>query len=505
MSIAAPEGPGEGGRTHQPRPGVKCSVGWTLICVGLILILFLGNILSTIANGRPHSHPDEAITVIVGKQLDLSLNTNWKDHADLPFYFNGGNQYNFSAYIIYANALLDAALSVTGVDADDDLRLAGLRSISLLLNLVLMGLTALLARRLGADLVSSLAAAALVSITPSLFMDALYARPEVFVSCLSVAFILAALSENEIIKQAVAGFLCGVLFATKVTFILLLPCLLLLAVPQRRLAPYVRITGGFLIGAFIGMPQAFRHPWRYIEGIVFLVNEYRTGGYPHGLGKEAGILDRIWSGFLWTNQTLGAFFLALALLGFTITLIYRNTKGFILSAPFVFMIVYFWSSPQFFERNFSQSLVVTAALFAVGVSWVVNRAELLIAEWFGPVIFAVVLALAFWTPTRTSAKIFRGLMDEDAYEARVASQETAIEAKFNRRLTLLDWRTPPDPCSPNQLVEIYTAGARVPRWQVDKWEEIGRERSLFEKFVPSTLHTYVSRTTVWLRCKAATP
>ena len=400
--------------------------------------------------GFSYSHPDEAIAVRVGKALGMSLDTNWA-HVEMPGYLPPGNQYNFSAHIIASTALLKLAEISSGTSLDDGQRLAALRAISLSLGILLVGLTAALAWRLGADPVAALAAAALVALSPQLFMDSLYARPEVFVSCLSIAFVFAALSPNQNINRIVAGLICGVLFATKVTFIVLVPFLywaVLTSSPSHfslraSLKDAFKICCSFLVGAFVGMPQAFLHPADYIDGVRFLSNHYATSHWPHGLGASASLLARFEYGITWVAQTWGVLPVLLASLGVAVLYFTGNRRAAILIAPFLLTFLYFCSSPVFFERNFSQSLVVIAALFAVGITYLMKRFASRLGSIPTNILVALVFLVSLWGPLQIGGTVFKALQSAGSRESEIVALRNRIRSEFSPEISAGRMEDPP--------------------------------------------------------------
>ncbi|HTZ35210.1 MAG TPA: hypothetical protein VMB84_04240 [Stellaceae bacterium] len=480
--------------------GAAARIAWALVAIAFAVAILVGAGWRIVGSALPHAHPDEPIVVGVGRQLDWSLDTNWRHAPGLPAPFGETDQYNFSAYILFANAAFDGAAAALGLPRDDAARLAALRAISLGLGLALIGMAGWLARRLGADRFGAAAAAALVALSPSLVMDSLYARPETFVCCLSVGFCLAASAPRRRWRSALAALLCGLLVATKISFLPLLPFLLIAAAPIGR-RDGGAIAAGFVLGVCLGMPQAVLHPREFIAGAAFLARFYHdAGGYPHGLGPAAPWPSRLLYGAVWTRETWGLWPPLGAGLGAAALLRERRRREALLCLPFVLTMVYFWSEPLFFERNFSPSLVVLAALFGRGVCWLRSRCETVASAPLPALVVGAAVAAALWTPALTSARVFDALAGAGSRAHRVDAQAMALATRYGAPVARLGWGALPDDCRPGQLVEVFASGGVVPRPLPPAWREVGRDKSLFENDIPSTLQAYLSRTVIWLRC-----
>jgi 4-amino-4-deoxy-L-arabinose transferase-like glycosyltransferase len=185
-------------------------------------------------------HPDEDISVGVAQQVveSGSLDTNWKNAA-LPPDFKLP-QYNFSGYLLSA-AAVDAGLKVLPGDAPRD-TLKALRLWSALLAIAAAALTFAVGRRFFGT-PTALIATLLVAINPLLAQDGFYARPEPFVTALTLALVLAEPAGTLLYRRVfLAAMIAGVLIATKVSMLALLPLLFAPDAPVSSLAAYVRRT-----------------------------------------------------------------------------------------------------------------------------------------------------------------------------------------------------------------------------------------------------------------------
>jgi hypothetical protein len=481
------------------RPVLNRSWLHNLVMIGLCILFLIGCTWRLAGSYAPHQHPDEVIPVVLGSHLDHTLNTDWKQYPELQSFFGNSSQFNFSAYIISANLLLNLA-SAPNTSLDKANRLAGLRAISAILGLCLAFLSGALALRLGAERLAAAATAVLVILSPQLFMDSIYARPETFVACLSLLFVLTGLSPNQFTNSVLSGVIVGILSATKFYFLLVAP-FLFWARWRDGLPAYGRISIGFAIGLIIGMPQAVVYPLHYLDGVQFLMNFYSAGWYPYSYLSDASLITRLSYRIIWTAQTTGAAAVLFSVVGLITIALRRDKTALILLSPFFLLFVYFWCASAFVERNVSQSLAVLYAVAGVGISTVILGAK----RWTGlgiPIATAVVIALCAFVPYRVSANIFAQLVEGNAGdETRVRALEQAIEQNFKTKPVLIEWEQAPNACAPGAIAEIYIAGSKGPaRWDPVVWTELVRVKSRFEEVLPSTLQTYISRTTVFLRC-----
>jgi|GEM_PF-1300390 len=350
-----------------------------------------------------YSHPDEDIArAVVTKVLATKKkDTNWA-RTDVEELFRY-NQFNFSSYYLAAAKLEKFA----GHRAEDlgrpHLLLDHLRE----QNIWLGGLATFLAGLLGwriaslhgmrvtAAAAAGIVATALTASCVTLFQDSIYARPEAFVTVLTLVFTFLLLMPGlaTIVVLALTGVVLGILVATKITFILFLPFPLLAISARahdrdpagtRHPHPW-RVAGaiGFYLACCVagfgfGAPYALRAPWEYLEGIGFLLRQYSTAGWPNGL-HDGGVGARFMHGLSYLAYTDGLLVLALAVIGF-VMLLRAGRHGIVVAVTGPLLtLAYFLQTRAFFERNFSHALPVVFALSGVGlclaVDWIVARAR----------------------------------------------------------------------------------------------------------------------------------
>lgn len=386
-----------------------------------------------------YTHPDEEIAraVVVSVLKNDDSDTNWaRTDVGEPFRYT---EYNFSSYYLFA-AAFERARGNAVVDIEH--QAGALRKHLRLLSAGLGAFCILLAGLLGWRVdgwLCGLVTAALTACSVTLFQDSLYARPETFVTLLTLLFLLV-LGTDRIhrgLVLTVAGFLLGVLIACKITFLIFFPFPLLLApallsTPKdgkpmeshlllwtSSLAAYfVAIGVGFAIGA----PYALRYPWEYVEGLVPLMKQYENVPGPNGL-STASMMARFANSFAYVTYTIGYPALLLALIGTIHTLWKRNTRLVLLIGAPLLSLLYFMQTKAFFERNFSQALPVLFLLAGLGLSVLVGfiRGPRLLRIGAAVVIFGI----AAIEPVSVMSKAIDPVLD-GRYQAQIAAEATAL-------------------------------------------------------------------------------
>ncbi len=464
-------------------------------------------------------HPDETIAVSVARHVvdTGALDTNWKNAA-LPPDFKLP-QYNFSGYMLSAAAVEGAARGLLA--GDPEKTLWRLRLWSALLSLAVTGLTFVAARRLF-DTPTGLVASALVALNPLLVQDAFYARPEPFVTALTLALVIGGPHRAPLFwRTGAAALVAGLLIATKISMLALLP---LLALPERaaetaetltaylaRVARELPVrTGAIIIGVTLGFalaaPYALVNRADYMEGIAFLMRQYNAPQWPYGPG-EATTFERLAYVLSYFAATTGAVALGLSVAGAAWAGVGRNFRAVgIFLCCFAFA-AWFATYPTFFERNFSHIMPIVLIFAAFGI---VRTARLFTAPVARAGIVALVLAAAAYPAARMTSLLLveevtgRSWLDLGALRAR-------LTAHYGAPLTILDAREDfknlEDPnfrlCG-KWLVEMpHYHGPRADAalaqlTAATGFTEVGRFTSHFA-FVPaSSLHTYVMPTRLYL-------
>ena len=405
--------------------------------VGLAVVLLLSSAATAwrlTALEQPFSHPDEPIAVaVVGRVLkDETLDTNWI-RGDVPAQFRT-DQYNFSAYFLFLAGVEAATAHLLAEPPVDLLERARVTST------VLGGLVVLLTACLGTVLGGSTAgvlAALLTGVCVTLFQDSLYVRPEAFASVLVLALFLVGIASNRRAswRLFVAGLILGVLVATKVSFLLLVPFVIVaLAVLPEQVKIGTRwwLLGlaAFSTGFAAGAPYAALNPDEYMRGIAFLREQYAGGHWPHGV-HDGTTLDRLRHSAGYVVYVIGSSALLLACIGLTRLLIERRLAAVILVVGVLASAAYFLQTPTFFERNLSHALPVLLVLSALGTNEVGLRMAL------GRTGFGVTIAAILGTAVAfPAASITWKLVDEPARLARARAMDS-VEAALSAEGVLL--------------------------------------------------------------------
>lgn len=349
-------------------------------------ILLIAAALRLYSLGFLYYHPDEHIPERVAQTIieTGTLDTNWS-RAGMADY--QAPQYNFSAYILSVAGVLKV-LDALPIAEPPPIQTT-LRAYSAALGVLATFLTFVLARRLFGVGVG-LSAASLTCVYPLLYQDSLYARPETFVTVLTLVFVLLLCVPSPGKARVFgAAFVGGLMVATKVSALVLLPWLILannrqdatggffaeaLAYVRRSLSclgeRWLPIILGCAAGFAAGVPYALVDPAGYIEGVRFLQSQYSGGHWPHGYAGGTTMERLAYAGAYFT-YTGGVAVLTLSVIGAVRA---SRTRNFFALALFVVALataVRFSSYAAFFERNVSHVwpiILIFAAVGALGVS-----------------------------------------------------------------------------------------------------------------------------------------
>lgn len=357
-------------------PARPSSLRWTALL--LLALLAVGWRLSALEHS--FSHPDEPIALAVVDRLmeERTLDTNWA-RTRVPEHFRY-DQYNFSAYYIFAAGLETLAYAFDGDAAkDEEATRKRLRTYSALLG----GICVLLAGWLGfrlSDTTAGLAGALLTLASVLLFQDAIYARPEAFCTVLVLSAILLMTGKRALspTRLALVGLLLGLLVATKITFALLLPFPIAALAALHAGAGRIRTAGIYAVavalGVIAGAPWAVAHPAEYVEGISHLVAQYGNGHGrgPHGL-PDGSLMERIGHGLSYLRYVVGLPTLAAAGVGLAVLARRRPVPEALMVGAVLLTLVYFLQSRAFFERNLSHGFPALFVMAGIGVSWLACR------------------------------------------------------------------------------------------------------------------------------------
>ena len=498
---------------------------------GVALLLLL---LATLATGvrlqlldAGYVQPDEQIAqAVVGKVLaEGTLDTNWKrTGVSEDFRYD---QYNFSSAYLTAAGVewLFGRRAQDSIDPSALLR--HLRLQSCLLGGLIIVLAGLIGRRLGGG-VAAITAALLTASCVTLMQDSLYARPETFVTALTLALLLAMTGRlRRAIQLPLCGLAIGFLIAAKFSFVVLLPLPPLLAVwvPTGRAEVYglrsshlaaliAMYTAALAFGFFAGAPYAVFAPAEYLRGVVHLLDQYTGGHWPHGL-PDAGSIDRLRNGLAYLAGTQGWLVPVLAIVGYALLIFESRRVWAIVAFPLVAMLFYFLQSRVFFERNFSAALPLWFALagFALreALAWIRASCDAWIFRLprYVPAAASVALPLLLAYPSfAVSARLFQLIHSDDLAqrlqaEQRRVSNDGALAVfvvapnvlsglpELRRGLCgKVVYRTSDygDPLTRSRLQTLLALGYHV----------VARVDGPFHGLPTSTLHTYHAADTLFL-------
>lgn len=353
------------------------SAPWLLFMGLLLLITSCGTYVRLYATHYSYSHVDEEIArAVVSKVLDTgSMDTNWaRTDVDAQFRYD---EYNFSSYYLFAAGVE----YVSGHSAEDlahpyALIRLHLRRISAVLGGLCILAAGLLGFRMGGSF-AGIIAALLTACSPNLIQDSLYARPESFVTLLSLLFCLA-LTYRKHVALAIASLCLGLLIACKFTFLIYIPFPLLL-IPALKghvgdeQTENQRLTqwGGYLLtfgiplaaGFYLGAPYAVKAPWEYLNGVSGLMHQYLSNSraldftqFLNDAGPRLG----------YYVYTVGYPSLLFALIGIYALVRGRKAAFMLALAGPVVTLLYFIQTALFMERNASQAVPILFVLAGLG-------------------------------------------------------------------------------------------------------------------------------------------
>lgn len=483
--------------------------GWGFF-VALALIVLAAALLRGESMGHEYTQADEHIAIAVAEHMAATdtYDTNWSRTSVADEF--GRNQYNFSSHILGVYVL--SQLLPHGIEQGRPTYkvLRMYRKASLVFGLVALVLTGLLARRwLGPA--QGLIAVLLMAVSIPLYQDSLYARPETFVTTLSLLFALALTSGRlrPLPMIVVSGALLGVLIASKITFALLFPLPLMIAMARMAALPSYPARGYLAVPAFFGMvgagfaagaPWAVQRPWEYLDGLAFLVAQYSHGFPPHGF-PDGSTLERLAYGLRYLVETHGMALLPLAAIGLAMLWRERAYARLLIILSFLVFLLYFLQTRAFFERNFSHSLpflFMAAAHGVVAVTRPLTRPALRAAA-------AVVLVALLCVPGARLVATTRLDVLGGAFERRIEAHEAALARRYGTPVDTFGnfWDQPAaaaralatafDNALVLGFVNHHTPGSQT---LIDAFrDELGLTelepvRSPYAGMVTSTLHTY---------------
>jgi len=399
----------------------------SLFLAAVVVVLLLAGVGLRWAHlGAEFHHFDEVFpsALIARFRTTGSLDMNIGD-ADVPA-ISRYNQYAGSSYH-YAVLFWDAVTRRwPGWPADDGLRppLVRLRAFSALLSSLALLAVARMAWSTAGPW-GAAAATALAAFNPTLVQDAHYARPDAFLTLLTLAYV-AFLGGTEPLRWgrvAAAAMILGILVAAKNTMGLLavLP-VVWLGRPGGVKAGWASFAGFFAVALFAFLaaePGSWLHYAEFREGVERLRVQYSHPFPIVGALNGGGTYGMALAYFA---ATLGAGTAVLALLGVLDGLRNRDWRRLLLyGGPAAMFGAYFGSKTIFFERAYSPVLPGLFLLAGAGVGAVARLRKTSV----GGIAAAALIAIAAWPAARVCLRFTHALSG--------AAESRRIE--FDRRLS----------------------------------------------------------------------
>lgn len=411
--------------------------------LGPVLIAILSFGFRSAYYTQNYGHPDEVITFEVLRYMRSTgdWDSNWaKANLEPGFHYE---QYNFASYL---HATFGFYRLVKGIPALDEWRSRDgafwvYRFFSILLATLAVMQTWWLARRIGGVRVG-LAAGLLAAVMPGLVQDAHYARPEAFLTVLTLTAVHLSLPRGMFSAWRVLGAaaVVGLSVACKVSMLALAWLPLVGLIPLKRgvavgLGRWAWAAGltltGLILGFAAGAPDAMMHMQTYGHGVLYLSQQYAGRHPPH-----SPLIDKTATGLLTSYylSTLGVLALVAGLGGgAALWRQLRKQEFVILLGPLVLFAGYFSTRSVFFERNLSHVLplgcVLAALGLAAGATWIGRRLGVS-AAWG----LAALTALALARPTDISMRLIKEF-------SGVPAKERALQiAQLRQANPGLGWR-----------------------------------------------------------------
>jgi hypothetical protein len=347
-------------------------------------------------------------------QKNHSFDVDWSKTENINSAFNY-KSYGFSSYLIFSKCLMSLF--------DFEITIANLRYLNFIY-FYASSLFLFLSFYLLFPVLISFLGSFLFIILPGVFFDCWMARPESFLTMLSVFVLflyILFLKNKKFLYLYLSLFIIGYGVATKITFIFLLfP--FLLSYPYKanhlKILPLIIV---FFLGLFLGAPALVYDFSGFISGLIHEKQHYATGHPPHSLHPTDN------------KHVLGTFFLQ--------TRFYLFCYGAIFISPFLYFFkknmhhglatayvvafAYLSSQAVFFERNFHFFLPIGLFFFCCFLANYRNKKS----QVFLIVVFA--LPLIFCT-----AKIFvhGGLKKKNEEIIKVGLETLRFDAILNNKI-----------------------------------------------------------------------
>ncbi len=388
--------------------------------------------------GGPYTQPDEPVACYVVTRVLNSPNfdTNWA-HTQLRNEA-GVAQYNFSSYFITLSLLerargLAQPRQLTGSIQE---RIVFFRACSAAFGALALGVAMLLALGIQGWTLA-LGAGLWIAVNPLLVQDSHYARPEAFLTLLTLGLVWMCRSCGRAPRRRslAAGLLFGFLVACKATLLLwswlpLMACFQDAGEWKRctwrmRLARVGLVAAGTAGGFAAGVPRAIADPGGYLSGVMYLRAGYAGtfNYYSHGSG---GMVCDIVGRYLVGTAGWGvACFFAVGLVHAIARRHWRDLLCIYL--PVVSLAAFMGVQRSFFERNLSHAVPLYLLGAGLGLAALAGMEPL--RRRFRVVFAAFAVAAAFGPAEITMRMVFEGFSGR--FERRRVSELAGILASLN--------------------------------------------------------------------------
>jgi hypothetical protein len=514
-----------------------------ILIIGLGILLMALTIATRVYNYNStfFYNIDEQIAVRVVERMHQSgdLDPNWALAEGQRFW---NIHYNFSSYLYASDAYYSVCrwcighFSISSINWDYGTDLLVLRSFSILLGGLGGVLVFLIARKIWntrAGLLSLL----LYAIAPILVQDSHYARPESFVTFLTLIVVYLSIKNRELKRWPLffSTFLVSILFACKADMLLLLPVALYPILDHfyaarnsltshsaknkgRYLSVLAVVLAGGILGIAIGMPHALLNPGLYFNDLKALHAEYTARAYwPVFSSFDPGDITYVFRNVpVYFAETLGIPVLLAFVVGIVATWKRRAFDCiFLLAVPVFLFYALFWFQSVFFERNFSHVVPLLLIMASIGVCSFTNLIRKVIGHgsWLNATLaFMLVVGLVIVPAIQTyRIDIYtlggQNAKDAQSYEARLLEKTPdaqvvytgVFSSQFNSQIRLQD-----------TVLKVADFNDGWTKHYVDRavmelgFERIGEYRGPFNDVVPSTLQVFLAPNYIYLYAKATT-
>ena len=365
--------------------------------------------------------------------------------------------------------------------------------------------------------ISGITASLLTCCCVTLFQDSLYARPDAFVTLVSLLLCLALTSEkvHRGLVMTIAGFLIGVLVACKITFLIYFPFPLLLA-PAFLSTPGDRDTknphllywtgslGAYfvamLLGFYMGAPYAVKYPWEYLNGVIYLFKQY-GGVWKSEAVQDSSILERLGYGTSYLIYTVGYPALVLAALGVVRLVKRKDVRNILIFTGPLLTLLYFMQTKAFFERNFSQALPMLFILTGMGIQFLAEMIKR--SKRLRLATMTALLAVSVITSISVTAKAIDPALD-GRYKTAMDAKAKAL-SQDGKLTVFYTWSTDQIQAANGTLCGSYIyetrdfdSGPSMGELRASGYKVIGRLDSPFGDYPKSTLQSYLAASMVYV-------